>query len=77
MALVMRGGWDGASFDRRVRMPVVWTRRWGLGRVFVSMIGRRVQDLISPPVRELTVRGLCWAARHQHQRHRNSVGPGS
>lgn len=46
-----------------VGMPVVWTRRWGAGKVFFSAIGHRVADLEEPTVRELTVRGLAWAAR--------------
>ncbi|MFD8492350.1 ThuA domain-containing protein [Amycolatopsis sp. NPDC059657] len=46
-----------------VSMPVVWTRRWGAGRLFFSAIGHRVADLEHPTVRELTHRGLVWAAR--------------
>lgn len=47
-----------------VPMPVVWSRHWGLGKVFVSAIGHRVEDLREPSVRALTERGLVWAARH-------------
>ena len=43
--------------------PTVWTREWGLGRVFVSTIGHSVEDLDVPPVRTLTERGLLWASR--------------
>jgi type 1 glutamine amidotransferase len=46
-----------------VEMPVVWTRRWGAGRIFFSAIGHRVEDLRQPAVHELTTRGLVWAAR--------------
>jgi type 1 glutamine amidotransferase len=46
-----------------VAMPVVWTRLWGAGKIFFSAIGHRVEDLAEPTVRELTVRGLAWAAR--------------
>jgi type 1 glutamine amidotransferase len=46
-----------------VDMPVVWTRRWGRGRVFVSTIGHRPQDFDVPQVRALTERGLVWASR--------------
>ncbi|MFC4943731.1 ThuA domain-containing protein [Pseudonocardia sp. GCM10023141] len=46
-----------------VTMPVVWTRRWGAGKVFFSAVGHRVEDLEAPAVRELTRRGMAWAAR--------------
>lgn len=46
-----------------VTMPAVWTRRWGAGRVFVSTIGHRVEDLRVPGIRTITERGLLWAAR--------------
>jgi uncharacterized protein len=54
---------DGGHGGRPVSMPVVWTRRWGTGKVFVSAIGHRVADLAEPTVRTLTARGLVWAAR--------------
>ena len=44
-------------------MPAVWTRQWGSGRVFVSTIGHKLEDLDLPEVRTLTERGLLWAAR--------------
>jgi type 1 glutamine amidotransferase len=43
--------------------PAVWTRQWGLGRVFVSTIGHFPRDLDQPSVRTLTERGLLWASR--------------
>ncbi|RCG22855.1 ThuA domain-containing protein [Sphaerisporangium album] len=46
-----------------VQMPVVWTRRWGAGKVFFSAIGHRMADLCDPAVRTLTERGLLWASR--------------
>jgi uncharacterized protein len=44
-------------------VPVVWTRRWGLGRVFVSTVGHKLEDLDHTDVRVLTERGLLWASR--------------
>ncbi|MER5427072.1 ThuA domain-containing protein [Streptosporangium roseum] len=46
-----------------VPMPVVWTRRWGAGRVFFSAIGHDLADLTHPTVYALTLRGLLWAGR--------------
>jgi uncharacterized protein len=43
--------------------PMVWTRRWGKGRVFVSTMGHFPADLDVPEVRTLTERGLLWASR--------------
>ena len=54
---------DGGQGGAGVPMPVVWTRHWGAGKVFVSAVGHRVEDLRLPAVRALTERGLVWAAR--------------
>jgi uncharacterized protein len=54
---------DGGQGEAPVSMPVVWTRQWGGGKVFVSAVGHRVEDLREPSVRTLTERGLVWAAR--------------
>lgn len=54
---------DGGQGGGPVAMPVVWTRRWGAGKVLVSAVGHRVEDLREPTVRTLTERGLLWAAR--------------
>jgi type 1 glutamine amidotransferase len=43
-------------------IPVVWLRRFGRGRVFVSTLGHSAADLSSPSVATLTERGLLWAA---------------
>ena len=43
--------------------PAVWTRQWGQGKVFVSTIGHKLEDLDHPDVRTLTERGLLWASR--------------
>ena len=44
-------------------MPVVWIRHWGKGRVFYNSIGHTAKDFAVPQVREVTLRGLLWAAR--------------
>jgi type 1 glutamine amidotransferase len=46
-----------------VIMPVVWTRRWGAGRVFYSSVGHSLADLDVPEVPEIQRRGMLWAAR--------------
>lgn len=44
-------------------MPVVWKRRFGQGRVFYCSLGHVRSDFDTPEAREITLRGLQWAAR--------------
>lgn len=46
-----------------VVMPVVWTRQWGAGRVFVTTVGHEPKDLEVPAHDELITRALSWTAR--------------
>lgn len=46
------------------RMPVVWTRTWGRGRVFYSALGHDPSEFDAyPEVFAMAVCGLQWAAR--------------
>ncbi|NMO97340.1 ThuA domain-containing protein [Paenibacillus lemnae] len=45
-----------------VDMPVVWTKRWGTGRVYYNALGHHADIVDMPEVRELMTRGLLWAA---------------
>jgi uncharacterized protein len=51
-----------APWVEGIVMPVVWTRTWGRGRVFVNAIGHNDTDFDVPEAEELTRRGLLWAA---------------
>ena len=42
-------------------VPQVWTRSWGLGRVFYNALGHKANVIESGPARELTRRGVLWA----------------
>jgi len=44
-----------------VKMPMLWTKRWGNGRVFYCAIGHTVDEIAAEPVRTLVQRGLLWA----------------
>ncbi|TDC30253.1 ThuA domain-containing protein [Kribbella albertanoniae] len=44
-------------------MPVVWTRTWGEGRVFVCTVGHKLDDFDVPEVRTIIERGLLWASK--------------
>jgi hypothetical protein len=48
-----------------VDMPVVWTKRWGRGRVFYCSLGHSVEVFHIPEVVEIVRRGLVWAAEGQ------------
>ena len=43
-------------------MPVVWTKRWGHGRVFYNSLGHHADVFDIPEVKEIMRRGLLWAA---------------
>jgi len=53
--------WD--AWNRPVTAPAVWTRQWGLGRIFVSAPGHRLEIVRDDNVRTIIERGLLWAAR--------------
>jgi type 1 glutamine amidotransferase len=54
---------DDTPWREPLTCPAVWTRQWGRGRVFVSTMGHKLEDLDHPDVRRLTERGLLWASR--------------
>ncbi|MEQ9460333.1 MAG: ThuA domain-containing protein [Phycisphaeraceae bacterium] len=47
-----------------VVMPVVWTKKYGRGRVFYSSLGHVNADLQVPEAKEILRRGLLWACGH-------------
>ena len=50
------------STHKKVTMPVVWTKRWGLGRVYYNALGHQDNIFDIPEAAELMKRGLLWAA---------------
>jgi type 1 glutamine amidotransferase len=54
---------DDTPWRQELTCPAVWTRQWGQGKVFVSTLGHKLEDLDQPDVRTLTERGLLWASR--------------
>jgi type 1 glutamine amidotransferase len=48
---------------RSLTMPVVWTKKWGAGRVFYNALGHHPDEFTTcAEARRLTVRGCLWAA---------------
>lgn len=46
----------------KVAMPVVWTKYWGLGRVFYTSLGHHNDIFDIEPAFQIMKRGLLWAA---------------
>lgn len=46
-----------------VKMPVVWTKTWGQGRVYYNTLGHHANIIEMPQTKELMRRGFLWAAR--------------
>jgi uncharacterized protein len=53
--------WD--QWHREITSPVIWTRRWGEGRIFVTTTGHSLDVLEHPSVHTIIERGLLWASR--------------
>jgi len=56
------GDQEGMDWIRGVEMPVVWTRRYGAARIFYASFGHVAADFEVPEAKEITRRGLLWAA---------------
>ena len=50
------------STNGKVSMPVVWTKKWGHGRVFYNSLGHVNNVFDIPEAMELMKRGILWAA---------------
>lgn len=50
------------SLNKSVDMPVVWTKRWGVGRVFYSSLGHVANIIEMPEVSLIMRRGFLWAS---------------
>lgn len=50
------------SLNKPVDMPVVWTKRWGVGRVYYNSLGHQADIVAMPQTTELMRRGFLWAA---------------
>ncbi|MFC5463966.1 ThuA domain-containing protein [Lederbergia graminis] len=47
-----------------VDMPVVWTKRWGKGKVYYCSLGHVAEIVSMPEVMQLMRNGMTWAARN-------------
>ncbi|WP_411343145.1 ThuA domain-containing protein [Paenibacillus sp. WLX1005] len=55
---------EGAhSANGEIVMPVVYTKKWGKGKVYYNSLGHQVNIFDIPEAKELMRRGLIWASR--------------
>ena len=59
----------------QVDVPVIWTKRWGMGRIFYCSLGHHADVLEPEPVRTIMRRGFLWAAEGKEiaQKKREAV----
>lgn len=57
------GEHEGVDWIAGTVMPVLWTRRFGAGRVFYSSLGHQSADFEAFEAAETVRRGMLWAAR--------------
>ncbi|MCC3373933.1 ThuA domain-containing protein [Cohnella sp. REN36] len=50
------------SLNKAVDMPVIWTKRWGVGRVYYNALGHQANIIALPEVTEMMRRGFLWSA---------------
>ena len=48
---------------REVAMPVVWTKKYGRGRIFYCSLGHSLDIVTMPEVLTMMKRGMVWASR--------------
>lgn len=53
----------GDPWHAPIVSPVVFTRRWGAGRIFVTTAGHDLAVVSHPSVRQTIERGMLWASR--------------
>lgn len=56
-----------------VDIPVVWTKRWGIGRVFYCSLGHHADIVRMPEVTEFMRRGFRWAAESREEARRQGL----
>ncbi len=56
-------GVDGPHVENPCKMPQVYTKMYGKGRVFYNALGHHADVLEAPEPRELMRRGFLWAAK--------------
>ncbi|MBQ7983909.1 MAG: ThuA domain-containing protein [Clostridia bacterium] len=62
------------SANKPIDMPVIWTKYWGLGRVFYNSLGHHDDVFVnSPNAAILMERGMLWAAGGKEYAQKNGL----
>ena len=60
--------------NKPIDMPVVWTKYWGIGRVFYNALGHHDDVFVnSPEAAVLMERGMLWAAGGKEYAEKNGL----
>jgi len=65
------------AYNKAVDMPVIWTKRWGLGRVYYNSLGHQANIMDIPVVKELMRRGFLWCADGKTAAEQAGAGNGA
>jgi uncharacterized protein len=55
------------SANGPVDVPVAWTRKWGIGRVYYNALGHQANVIDHGPAKEMLRRGMIWASEGRAQ----------
>ena len=58
-----------------VDMPVIWTRQWGLGRIYYNALGHQLDVIDKGPAFELLRRGVLWAVESKAAARGRDLAP--
>lgn len=61
------------STNGAVQVPVIWTKKWGHGRVFYNALGHHNDVFDVPEAWELMKRGMLWAAEGKREAVRKGL----
>ena len=62
------------SANKPIDMPVIWTKYWGLGRVFYNSLGHHDDVFVNSPNAEILMeRGMLWAAGGKEYNEKNGL----
>lgn len=62
------------SANKPIDMPVIWTKYWGLGRVFYNSLGHHDDVFVNSPNAEILMeRGMLWAAGGKEYSEKNGL----
>jgi uncharacterized protein len=50
------------AVNGKVQMPLAWTKRWGMGRIYYNALGHKANVVSSGYPLEMLKRGLIWAS---------------